>query len=99
MNMKEIRRILPEDLRSLCIKRDWYTRGTNEDYDKLMDKCRDKNGSYKKLSLKDIYWMGYDIFMHSDDNDMGIPESSYLEYICSSVLKECDITMDIEWQK
>ena len=97
--MKEIRRILPEDLQHLCIRKDWYTKGTNEDYSKLMDRCMEKNGDYRKLSLKDIYWMGYDIFMHSDTSDIGIPESCYLEYICSSVIKECDIAVDIEWQK
>lgn len=96
MNMKEIRKLTPDDLRSLCIKRDWYTRGTNEDYDKLMDKCRDKNGSYKKLSLQDIYWMGYDIFIHSDMSGIGIPDKNCIDYACSEVLNECHLQIDTE---
>ena len=97
--MKEIRRMTPEDLRNLCVRQDWYTKGTNEDYGKLMERCRDENGEYKKLSLKDIYWMGYDIFMHSDTSDIGEPESSYLEFTCTMVLRTCMLELDIEWNK
>ena len=32
----ESRQLFPEDLRSLCIKKNWYTNGTNEEYGLLL---------------------------------------------------------------
>lgn len=29
------------ELRSLCIKNNWFTCGSNEQYEKLMDQCRE----------------------------------------------------------
>ena len=34
--MKEIRKINYEDLRNLCIKNNWYTLGTNEEYQDML---------------------------------------------------------------
>lgn len=32
----ETRRLLADDLRSLCIKKNWYTSGTGKEYDRLL---------------------------------------------------------------
>lgn len=32
MNYKEVRKIRAGKLRNLCIEKNWYTRGTNEEY-------------------------------------------------------------------
>lgn len=37
MKIKEKRFIFADDLRSLCIEKHWFTRGTNRQYDRLFD--------------------------------------------------------------
>lgn len=35
--MKETRRLTADALRALCIKRNWFTHGTNDEYSRLLD--------------------------------------------------------------
>ena len=51
MKFTEIRTIGASDIRKLCIKNDWYTRGTNDQYRHLqLDLCEWKDN----LTTEDI---------------------------------------------
>lgn len=46
--------ILTEDLRILCIEKDWFTAGSNQQYEKLFDMNRD-GASLEELAL--VIWI------------------------------------------
>ena len=58
---REVRRLGSMELRSLCIKEDWYTGGTNEEYAVLMDMANREN-----ITTDDIVEMATDIYEHSE---------------------------------
>ena len=58
---KERRVLYASDLRELCIKNRWYTRGTNEDYNNLFDSIRKK-----EITSDMIADIAFDIFQHSN---------------------------------
>jgi hypothetical protein len=63
---KEIRKIRASALRQLCIDRDWYTAGDNDEYSHLLyDLANDK----ENLSTADIIEIAADIMAHSDMSD------------------------------
>lgn len=57
---KEVRRLHSSDLRALCIKEDWYTGGTNEEYANLMEMTKKDN-----ITTDDIVEIATDIIEHS----------------------------------
>lgn len=59
---KEYRRISRNALRSLCIKQDWYTRGTNEQYSEILDYASSKSN----LSTRNLVHIAQDIIAHSE---------------------------------
>ena len=60
---KETRRITASALRQLCIDRNWYTGGDNDEYSHLLyDLANDK----ESLSTADIIEIAEDIMEHSD---------------------------------
>lgn len=58
---KEIRRLSSTDLRSLCIRENWYTGGTVDEYSKLLSMTKREN-----ITTDDIVEMATDIIGHSD---------------------------------
>lgn len=58
---KERRELYASDLRELCIKNKWYTRGTNEDYNNLFDFIRGK-----EITTDAIVDIAFNIFQHSN---------------------------------
>lgn len=62
----EQRRIGAEDLRTLCILHDWYSRGTCKEYDKLFQKAC----SIDNLTTEDIADIAEDIIEHSDEETL-----------------------------
>ena len=56
----------PYDVRSLCIANDWYTCGTNEDYNVMLDFV-----SKNEPTVENICWIAKDIISHSKSN-MGL---------------------------
>lgn len=66
------RKIFRDELRALCIRKDWYTRGNIKQYDNLFEMITDKNIT-DNLLLK----VANDIFEHSDI------ERFMNEYSCS----------------
>lgn len=59
---KEIRKIRASALRQLCIDKDWYTRGDNDEYGHLLFDLADKKDN---LSTMDIIEIAKDIMEHS----------------------------------
>ena len=58
---KEIRKLHTSDLRALCIREDWYTGGTNEEYANLMNMTFKDN-----ITTDDIVEIATDIIEHSE---------------------------------
>ena len=58
---KEIRKLHTSDLRALCIREDWYTGGTNEEYANLMNMTFKDN-----ITTDDIVEISTDIIEHSE---------------------------------
>ena len=58
---KEIRTLSACDLRSLCINENWYTGGTNEEYENLLNMTKKDN-----ITTDDIVEMATDIIEHSE---------------------------------
>lgn len=93
MKFKERRTMSGYDLRNLCIKKNWYTRGTNGDYCELFEMLVD-NCLSAEMTADKLYEIAANIFNHSDENDctdgyLYIPDIMYdLAKICSTVFIE-----------
>ena len=61
-NYKEIRRLYDDDLRNLCINKNWYTRGNTEEYTNLLNMCNKNN-----ITTNDIVEIATNIMNHSND--------------------------------
>ena len=59
----EVRRIFANDLRNLCIRNNWYTRGTNKEYTHMLHVLAAKG---KNITTDDIVDIATDIMEHSD---------------------------------
>lgn len=63
--IKEFRTVTTRELRNLCIRRNWFTCGDNEDYEKLMQY------SYKEnLTTKDLEEMANIIVEFSEEENL-----------------------------
>ncbi len=58
---KEVRTMHKDDLRALCIRKEWYTNGTNEDYIPLLESVENKN-----ITTDDIVEIAQNIIDHSN---------------------------------
>lgn len=81
MKIKENRRIFPEELRELCIRNHWYTRGNNAEYEHLL---LDMAGHKENITTADIVAIAEDIKEHSSDEAV---EDLELETICFEVAR------------
>ena len=80
----ETRRLTASDLRALCIERDWYTRGNNDEYDHLLtDLASDK----PNLSTGDIIAIAEDIAAHSR-----LEDGEDVPAIAFEVARTCSVT-------
>lgn len=67
VKLTETRYLNPCDLRSLCIRRDWYTRGTCAQYDNLLEAVR----KTADMTTGNLYIIAKDILDHSNtDQDL-----------------------------
>lgn len=60
---KEIRKISADSIRNLCVTKNWYTKGTNEDYRHLLVDLVDNK---EDITTEDIVEIAQDIMEHSD---------------------------------
>lgn len=84
MKYKEIRTLSEDDLRSLCIRRGWYTNGTSEQYARLFDRLRDKKGYHVNMTADKLAEIAADIMEHSDLRDY-----DDIVFIMSRLTREC----------
>lgn len=59
---REIRKISADSIRNLCIAKNWYTRGTNEDYRHLLVDLADNK---ENITTEDIVEIAQNIMDHS----------------------------------
>lgn len=65
------------DLRALCIRHDWYTRGTCEEYERLFDRLHDSDGCPVNLTTEKLAEIAADIMEHSEITDYTITSVMY----------------------
>ena len=81
------------DLRNLCIEKNWFTRGDNEEYRYLFEMLVD-NYHAAEMTTDRLYEIATSIFNHSAEDDctdgyLSIPDIMYdLAKICSTVFIE-----------
>ena len=86
MKLVEIRRIETGRVRAMCIRNDYYTQGTCEEYDNMFKMCESN----------DVLAIANDILEHSDKqrlvNRYGCSEREVLENICFGLINDCSFT-------
>ncbi len=60
---REVRRIFAEDLRELCIRNNWYTRGDCKAYSHLLNELAHEK---ENITTDDIVEIAQDILEHSN---------------------------------
>ena len=68
MEYTETRVMHSWDLRNLCIKRNWYTRGTNAEYSALFNMLSDSHSEPVNMTTAKLAEVAADIMAHSDMN-------------------------------
>lgn len=86
--IKEIRYIPPEDVRSLCIERNWYTCGDNNQYTYMLGTLCDK----KNLTAQDIVIIATDIKTHSETDSTIADIATVLASYAITMFYEEEIT-------
>ena len=87
MEFTEIRTIGASDIRKLCIKNDWYTRGTNDQYAHLLYDL----GEWKEnLTTEDIVEIAEDIIAHSKIEADGRTEAEVIESVAFEIMRVCN---------
>lgn len=88
---REIRKMGSDSLRALCIKENWYTRGNNEEYAKLLDMADREN-----ITTDDIVEIATEIIDKSDMDFALCPLGAIytnvmykLGKICCTFFEEC----------
>ena len=88
---KEVRTLHHSDLRALCIKENWYTGGTNEEYDNLFKMTEKEN-----ITTDDIVEIATDIVEHSETalekfkQDSGLELSDFYTHIMYLIAETCN---------
>lgn len=81
---REIRKIDASDIRGLCIKHNWFTRGNKAEYDVLL-----QYGFGKEITTDELVEMAEIILEHSD-TDYELTSVMYeLNEICYTYFEEC----------
>lgn len=87
MKLVETRKIETGKVRAMCIKNDYYTYGTNEEYSKMFEMCN---------MNCDILEIATDILKHSYKigffEQKGYTEKEVLENICYQLINDCSYT-------
>lgn len=90
MKITETRRMSGFDLRSLCIRNDWFTRGDCAAYDKFLNLSG--NGE-KNITTADLYEMALTVEHYSDP---AVLDGMDTESIMFSLAQICYTTFEIE---
>lgn len=83
MKIKEYRYMNVDKLRNLCIKYNWFTAATNEEYDKFLEMTQKNQDTKANMTTARLYKMACMVERYSPDEDMGIDNIMfYLADIC-----------------
>lgn len=82
-SIKTTKRITTDDLRNLCIEKDYYTCGDCEAYDELFDYVRDRD-----LTDSDIIAIADNIYDHSDIDRIAMEYGSSKDGVFNSIYFE-----------
>jgi hypothetical protein len=63
---EEIRKLSAERVRTLCICKNWYTRGTGEQYTALLEKIQNIEDSEQSITTDRLGEIAEDILQHSN---------------------------------
>ena len=89
--MKEIRKIQIDKVRSMCIRNDYYTHGTCEEYAEMFEACNVENPT-----TEDFAEIATDILYHSDKRKMkestGLSIQELRKCIMFELINDCTIT-------
>lgn len=80
-NYQEVRKLYFADLRNLCIRKNWFTRGNCAEYDRLLDIARLNDN----ITTDHIVTMARMIVEHTDFTD----ECNF-ESVCFELLRICN---------
>ncbi len=79
MKYTERRTLYATDLRAACVNNDWYTNGTNAEYDTLFSKLRDADGKYADMTTEKLAEIATDIYTHSERENA--EEITYIMFV------------------
>lgn len=65
-NYEEMRLLNAENVRELCINKNWYTKGSQEEYVALLKKIEDIRDSDESITVNQLGEIAEDILKHSD---------------------------------
>lgn len=81
---KEVRKIEASAIRKLCIKHDWFTRGTNEEYELLLN----YGFSHQEITVDELVEMA-ELILEYSDTDYELTSIMFeLNEICYSYFEE-----------
>jgi len=83
--MKEIRKLTMTSLRSLCIKKNWYTRGDCGQYSRVLNLAE----NCENITTAVIVEIAEDIYSHSDKEYWKDHDGSPIENICFEIACVC----------
>ena len=89
MKVKETRWMDMDDLRGLCIKHRWFTRGDCKAYDKLLKMPYDAKGSRRNITTTILCNMAQTIMQYSDPETYEIPEFDGILYCLGEICHTC----------
>lgn len=81
---REVRKIEASEIRKLCIKHDWFNRGTNEEYELLLN----YGFSHKEITVDELVEMATLILEHSDTDYELTSVMFELNEVCHSYFEE-----------
>jgi hypothetical protein len=81
---REIRKINADEIRGLCIKHDWFTRGNNAEYDVLLQ----YGFQGKEITTDELVEMAKIILEHSDTDYELTSVMHELSQICYTYFEE-----------
>ena len=87
MNIKETRILNWNDLRNLCIKHDWYTYGTNEEYSDILDFA-----SSNEMTTENLVVIANNIIEHTNPNRFADCEpngTTAIQYVLFELADTC----------
>ena len=89
MTIQEKRWMDMDNLRALCIRHGWFTRGDCKAYDKFLNMPYDAKGTKRNITTKLLYSMARTIMQYSDPETYDIIEVAGIMYSLGQI---CDTT-------